>query len=55
MRPSCGTRRSDMSMPDMIFNREMIDGCARFGGVGIKCKIPSMRYRTFTSYLPGST
>ena len=55
MRPSCGMRRSDRSMFDNSLRREMIDACARFGGGGIRCSTPSIRYRIFTSYFPGST
>ena len=43
MRPSCGTRCSEMTMPAWIFKRAMTGACSRFGGDFISCNIPSMR------------
>ena len=50
MRPSCGTRRSEMSRFDMIFRREMIAGSRRLGGDSISCSTPSMRKRMRNSF-----
>jgi len=43
MRPSCGMRFSAMLMFAMIFNREMIESCSRFGGFSTSISTPSIR------------
>ena len=53
-RPSCGLRRSAMSMSAMIFRREMTPFWMFFGARCISCITPSMRYRTPRSNSPGS-
>jgi hypothetical protein len=42
-RPSWGRRRSAMSMPDMIFNRDGNAAVAWRGTVVTSCSTPSMR------------
>ena len=46
MRPSCGSRRSDMSSSDMTFRRAANRVPKLVGGVDATCKIPSVRKRT---------
>ena len=43
MRPSCGLRRSAMSMSAMIFSREITPFWMFFGARCISCSTPSMR------------
>ena len=43
MRPSCGTRFSEIFIFDMILKREMMAPCRRFGGESILRSAPSMR------------
>ena len=45
MRPSCGKRRSAMSMCAITFKREMIADCSKrnCGGTATSCRMPSMR------------
>ena len=53
-RPSCGTRRSAMFMPPMIFRREMTLLCRSRGTVSTLRMMPSMRIRTCRSPSRGS-
>jgi len=43
MRPSCGSRRSEMSRLAMIFSREITAASTFLGGETISCITPSMR------------
>ena len=54
MRPSCGLRRSAMSMSLMILRREMTPFWMLLGARCISCSTPSMRYRTRRSCSAGS-
>ena len=54
MRPSVGRRFSAMSIPAMIFTREMIGPCSFFGGESISWQLPSTRYRTRSLVFIGS-
>src|ERR671925_189293 len=54
MRPSCGTRRSEMSRFAMILRREMIAGSRRFGGASVSWSTPSMRNRMRNTFSYGS-
>ena len=54
IRPFCGTRRSVMSMLDMIFNRETSADWTALGTVSTSCSTPSIRYRTRMSCSVGS-
>ena len=53
MRPSCGRRRSAMSISLMIFRREMTPFWMLLGAFCISCSTPSMRYRTRELTLTG--
>ena len=53
-RPSCGTRRSAMSMSAMIFRRLMTPAWIERGDRMMSCSTPSMRNRTRSSRSPGS-
>ncbi len=46
MRPSCGTRRSAISSPDITFRREEMRGVSLTGGEATERSMPSMRRRT---------
>ncbi len=46
MRPSCGTRRSAISSPDITFRREEMRGVSFTGGAATVRNMPSMRRRT---------
>ena len=54
IRPFWGTRRSVMSMFDMIFSREISADCTPWGTVSTSCSTPSIRNRTRMSPSPGS-
>ena len=54
LRPSCGFRRSEMSMPDMILSREMVASLSALGILRTSCSSPSTRYRTWTADSCGS-
>ena len=45
IRPSCGRRRSAMSMCAITFKREMMADCSRrnCGGTATSCRMPSIR------------
>jgi len=43
MRPSCGSRRSEISRFAMIFRRDTIAGCNCHGAAFCSKRIPSMR------------
>ena len=53
-RPSCGLRRSEMSMPDRILMREISGPWIGLGTMVISRSSPSMRKRTWTSRSCGS-
>ena len=46
MRPSCGRRRSAMSMRASTLMREVIAPCTVSGTFSMSCRMPSMRKRT---------
>src|SRR5664280_743897 len=54
IRPSCGTRRSAMSMSDMILSRETTPAWILFGERITSCRTPSIRKRTRMSCSVGS-
>ena len=54
-RPSCGMRRSAMSMSLMIFSREMTADWISLGAGAISLSTPSMRNRMRMLFSLGST
>src|SRR5437660_182637 len=55
MAPSCGTRRSAISILARTLKRETIDACTAFGKCMVSRRRPSTRSRTIVSFLVGST
>ena len=55
IRPSCGTLRSAMSIPAMIFMRVTIGRCICLGRMILSSRTPSTLLRIFTELANGST
>ncbi len=54
IRPSCGLRRSAMSIFARIFRRDTVAACSSAGTKILLCRIPSIRYRTRVYFVFGS-